>query len=424
MSNRYSSINDNPQLDVLSVWLYALLVLVGLLSIYSATSEVNQTFQFSFSGPAGRQLIWIGGAVIIILTIAFANVAVIDYFAYGFYGVAIILNILVLFLGKEVSGAKSWFGIGSFGIQPSEFAKVATALAVAKYLGTYGVKFKGGKNVLYTLGIVILPMLIILLQNDTGSALVFLSFFLVLYREGLPGWILLAALWIGGIAITWIVLSAKEISLLWLHGVIWSLGATVIWFSRKNRQIIIVTLLIAGISSLFSAGVGFAWKKVLKDYQRDRIELVLGLKQDVKGMGYNLEQSKIAIGAGKFVGRGYLKGTQTKMGFVPEQHTDFIFCTIAEEWGFMGVTVFFLLYTGLLWRLIILAERQSTVFGRVLGYSVLCILFFHFSINIGMTIGMVPVIGIPLPFVSFGGSSLWAFTLLLFTFLKVDEKRR
>ncbi len=424
MNRFYSNKEDNPALDTISVWLYIVLVFIGLISVYSATSEVNQTFQFSFSSLAGRQLIWIGGAIIIIFTIAFANVAIIDYFAYGFYGFAILLNIAVLFLGKEVSGAKSWFGFGGFGIQPSEFAKVATALAIAKHLGTYGVRFKGTRNVAITLALFLVPMLLILIQNDTGSALVFLSFFLVLYREGLSGWILLSAVWLMLIAIARIVMEATGISHLWTMGILLFLASVIIYFGKKNKQLILATVFVLLVSALFSIAVGFAYTKILKGYQRDRIELVLNLKQDTRNMGYNLEQSRIAIGAGQFLGRGYLKGTQTKMGFVPEQHTDFIFCTIGEEWGFVGTLVFFAVYFGLLFRLINLAERQSTAFGRVLGYGVVCILFFHVAINIGMTIGIVPVIGIPLPFISFGGSSLWAFTLLLFLFLKVDEKRR
>jgi len=424
MNRFYSNKEDNPALDTISVWLYIVLVFIGLISIYSATSEVNQTFEFSFSSLAGRQLIWIGGAIIIIFTIAFANVAIIDYFAYGFYGFAILLNIAVLFLGKEVSGAKSWFGFGGFGIQPSEFAKVATALAIAKYLGTYGVRFKGTRNVAITLALFLVPMLLILIQNDTGSALVFLSFFLVLYREGLSGWILLSAVWLMLIAIARIVMEATGVSHLWTMGILLFMASLIIYFGKKNKQLIIATLFVTVVSAVFSVAVGFAYTKILKGYQRDRIELVLNLKQDTRNMGYNLEQSRIAIGAGQFLGRGYLKGTQTKMGFVPEQHTDFIFCTIGEEWGFVGALVFFGLYFGLLFRLINLAERQSTAFGRVLGYGVVCVLFFHVAINIGMTIGIVPVIGIPLPFISFGGSSLWAFTLLLFLFLKVDEKRR
>ncbi|MFM7764335.1 MAG: rod shape-determining protein RodA [Sphingomonadales bacterium] len=226
------------------------------------------------------------------------------------------------------------------------------------------------------------------------------------------------------IAIARIVMEATGISHLWTMSILSTITGIIIYFGRKNKQLIIATLVVAASSAIFSIAVGFAYTKILKGYQRDRIELVLNLKQDTRNMGYNLEQSRIAIGAGQFVGRGFLKGTQTKMGFVPEQHTDFIFCTIGEEWGFAGVLVFFGLYFGLLYRLISLAERQPTAFGRVLGYGVICILFFHLAINIGMTIGIVPVIGIPLPFISFGGSSLWAFTLLLFLFLKVDEKRR
>jgi rod shape determining protein RodA len=277
---------------------------------------------------------------------------------------------------------------------------------------------------LITLGLFFTPMALILAQNDTGSALVFLCFFLVLYREGLPGWILLSALWMIIIAIARIVMEATGISHLWTMGILIFLATIIIYYGRKNRQLIIATLFVTVVSAAFSVAVGFAYTKILKGYQRDRIELVLNLKQDTRNMGYNLEQSRIAIGAGQITGRGFLKGTQTKMGFVPEQHTDFIFCTIGEEWGFIGVLVFFGLYFGLLFRLINLAERQSTAFGRVLGYSVVCILFFHVAVNIGMTIGIVPIIGIPLPFISFGGSSLWAFTLLLFLFLKVDEKRR
>jgi rod shape determining protein RodA len=361
---------------------------------------------------------------LIIFTIVFSNVVVIDYFAYGFYAIAITLNILVLFLGREISGAKSWFGFGGFGIQPSEFAKVATALALSKFLGTYGVKFQGTKNIVTALGIVLLPMAIILIQNDTGSALVFLSFFLVLYREGLPGYILVSAVWLGILAIFRIISEATGISSFYGYGILLGLGSIIVFFVRKDRGIAMLVTTIAVISSLFYTIVGTFYSKILMQYQRDRIELVLGLKEDDRGMGFNLKQSKIAIGAGEMWGRGYLKGTQTKMGFVPEQHTDFIFDAIGEEWGFVGSTLFLLIFCGLLVRLVIMAERQSTVFGRVLGYSLASVLFFHMSINIGMTVGLVPTIGIPLPFISAGGSSLWAFTLFLFTFLRVDQVRK
>ncbi|MCC7298431.1 MAG: rod shape-determining protein RodA [Bacteroidia bacterium] len=415
---------QNPRLDTLSVWLYIILVVIGLINIYSATADVNQPFSFSFGSTTGRQVIWIFGALLIILSIAFANVAVFDYFAYGFYAITIVLNIAVLFLGREVSGAKSWFGFGGIGIQPSEFAKVGTALAMAKFLGTYGVRFKGRKNVLTALGIFLLPMALVLIQNDTGSALVYTAFILVLYREGLPGYILLTALWMGLLGILGIILFVKGVSHWWETGILAAVATGLIYLGRKNKQFIRAVLLVAVLSIGFGYMVRFAYIKVLKQYQRDRIELIFGLKEDRKGAGYNLEQSRIAIGAGKITGRGFLEGTQTKMGFVPEQQTDFIFCTIAEEWGFLGIAFFFLVYFGLLLRLATLAERQTTIFGRVLGYSVACIIFIHVAINLGMTIGLVPVIGIPLPFISFGGSSLWAFTLMLFIFLKVDEKRR
>jgi rod shape determining protein RodA len=419
-SLRSSSGNN---IDFWAFILYVFLLAIGFLNIYSVTSDVNQS-TFHLSQIATRQLIWIGGAGLIILTIIFANVVIIEYFSYYFYGLIIILNIAVLFLGHEVAGAKSWFGFGGFGIQPSEFAKVATAMALAKFLGTYGIKFRGWKNISIALAIFMLPMLIILIQNDTGSALVYLSFFLVVYREGMPGYFLIAAIWLGILGIISIIFQSYNISLGYLHGLFLGLGSILVYFSRKNRQIVLLVLIISIGSSLFSGVVGWAYGKLFKNYQKDRIEIVLGLKEDKRGMGYNLEQSKIAIGAGGLSGRGFTKGTQTKMGFVPEQHTDFIFCTIGEEWGFLGVFVFFSAFVSLMIRLIYLAERQSDSYGRVLGYSACCILFFHFFINIGMTIGLVPVIGIPLPFVSFGGSSLWGFTLLLFTFLRYDQIRK
>lgn len=423
MKNTILRSSSGNNIDFWAFILYVFLLAIGFLNIYSVTSDVNQS-TFHLSQIATRQLIWIGGAGLIILTIIFANVVIIEYFSYYFYGLIIILNIAVLFLGHEVAGAKSWFGFGGFGIQPSEFAKVATAMALAKFLGTYGIKFRGWKNTSVALGIFLLPMVIILIQNDTGSALVYLSFFLVVYREGMPGYFLIAAIWLGILGIISIIFQSYNISLGYLHGLFLGLGSILVYFSRKNRQIVLLVLIISIGSSLFSGVVGWAYGKLFKNYQKDRIEIVLGLKEDKRGMGYNLEQSKIAIGAGGLFGRGFTKGTQTKMGFVPEQHTDFIFCTIGEEWGFAGVFVFFSAFVSLMIRLIYLAERQSDAYGRVLGYSACCILFFHFFINIGMTIGLIPVIGIPLPFVSFGGSSLWGFTLLLFTFLRYDQIRK
>ncbi len=416
--------NLNPKLDFIAVMLFSVLVLFGFLNIYSASSGTQPVFQLSMKQVYTKQLIWMAGAFLLIVLVAFSNPNFFEFTGYIFYGITVVLCLAVLFVGRKVSGAQSWFGFGGIGIQPSEFAKFGTALALAKFLGTYGVRFKGWKNIGISLAIFLIPMAIVLKQNDTGSALVFLSFFLVLYREGLPGYFLLGAVWLGILAVLTIVLLAYKLSLItWIVIPLTGIALLLIYLFRKSRFWMGIIVGFVLFSWVFTRLVSFTYKTVLYDYQRDRIEIILGLKKDDKGVGFNLIQSKIAIGAGRWTGRGFLEGTQTKMGFVPEQHTDFIFCTIGEEWGFAGVLLFLAVYLGLLFRLVMLAERQTTNFGRVLGYSVTSILFFHLCINIGMTIGLVPIIGIPLPFVSFGGSSLWAFTLLLFTFLKVDERR-
>lgn len=409
--------------DWITVVLFALLVTIGWLNIYSVTSDVNQE-GLQISAIALKQLFWIGGALLIMIVISYANVVFVHYLSYYIYGFVLLLNISVLFLGREVAGAKSWFGFGGIGIQPSEFAKLATAMALAKFLGGYGMRFKGLKNIGISLAIISAPLIIVLAQNDTGTALVFLSFYLVLYREGMPGYILLSAIWFGILSIASIYLNSFEVSFAWLYATLLTLGFSIAYLFRKVKQALIAIAFIVSISMLFSAVIGWTYDKLFKEYQKDRIEIVLGLKADPRGMGYNLDQSKIAIGAGQWNGRGFLNGTQTKMGFVPEQHTDFIFCTIGEEWGFLGVLVFFSIYLAFITRLVLIAERQSDTYGRILGYSAASIFFFHWLINIGMTIGLVPVIGIPLPFISFGGSSLWGFTLLLFVFLRYDQARR
>lgn len=409
--------------DWITVVLFALLVTIGWLNIYSVTTDVNQE-GLQISAIALKQLFWIGGALLIMIVISYANVVFVHYLSYYIYGFVLLLNISVLFLGREVAGAKSWFGFGGIGIQPSEFAKLATAMALAKFLGGYGMRFKGLKNIGISLAIISAPLIIVLAQNDTGTALVFLSFYLVLYREGMPGYILLSAIWFGILSIASIYLNSFEVSFAWLYATLLTLGFSIAYLFRKVKQALIAIAFIVSISMLFSAVIGWTYDKLFKEYQKDRIEIVLGLKADPRGMGYNLDQSKIAIGAGQWNGRGFLNGTQTKMGFVPEQHTDFIFCTIGEEWGFLGVLVFFSIYLAFITRLVLIAERQSDTYGRILGYSAASIFFFHWLINIGMTIGLVPVIGIPLPFISFGGSSLWGFTLLLFVFLRYDQARR
>ncbi|MEY3983899.1 MAG: hypothetical protein RL160_1458 [Bacteroidota bacterium] len=414
----------SPKLDFTSVLLFTLLVFFGFLNIYSASSGGQSGFSLQVNQVATKQLIWMTGAFLLIILVTFSNPNFFEFTGYLFYGITVLLCLAVLLVGREVSGAKSWFGFAGIGIQPSEFAKFGTSLALAKFLGTYGVRFKGWKNIGISLAIFLLPMAIVLKQNDTGSALVFFSFFLVLYREGLPGYVLLAAIWLMILAVLSIVLLAYQLSLIyWILVPLSGIALVFLYLFRKSRFWMAVTVGLVLASWGFTKIVSFTYKNVLYDYQRDRIEIILNLKKDDKGVGFNLIQSKIAIGAGRWTGRGFMEGTQTKMGFVPEQHTDFIFCTIGEEWGFIGVLLFLSVYFGLLFRLVLLAERQTTNFARVFGYSVISILFFHLCINIGMTIGLVPIIGIPLPFVSFGGSSLWAFTLLLFTFLKLDERR-
>jgi len=414
---------NRARLDFTSVLFYILLVGFGFMNIYSASTGSDPEFSLSLKEVYVRQLIWMFGSFLLIVLVAFSNPNFFEFSAYVIYGITTALLIAVLLVGREVSGAKSWFGFGGIGIQPSEFAKFGTALAVAKYLGTYGVKFKGWKNIGITLALILVPMTIVLLQNDTGSALVFLSFTLVLYREGLPGYFLIAAVWATILSLATVIFSVQGWNQYWILAVIGTIALLFFLLFRRNRQAWWLIATIAIGSWLLVQVAHWGYYKILQTHQRDRIEVILQLKKDDKGVGFNLIQSKTAIGAGRAFGRGFLQGTQTKMGFVPEQHTDFIFCTVGEEWGVVGITVFFFIYFGLLYRLVMLSERQTTRFGRVLGYSVTSILFFHIAINIGMTIGLVPIIGIPLPFVSFGGSSLWAFTLLLFTFLKLDERR-
>lgn len=328
------------------------------------------------------------------------------------------LLLAVLVIGRNVGGNQAWIPIGSFRLQPSELAKFGTALLMARYISSFNPKLTTLKPVLVAAAIIILPMCLIMLQPDAGSMLVFLSFMFPLYREGLPGYLLIifwgmVVLFILNLYLTsWLLIS-----------IIIALGGLFIYFNRKKqrRMITIGIITLSAIGYLFIAKLMF--ENVLQPHQRTRIELILGLKTDPRGAGYNVNQSKIAIGSGQLTGRGFLEGTQTKYGYVPEQSTDFIFSTIGEEWGFAGCFVVIALYMFLLLRIINLAERQRSTFSRVYGYCVACIIFFHVFINIGMTIGIVPVIGIPLPFISYGGSSLWSFTVLLFIFLKLDSNR-
>jgi rod shape determining protein RodA len=405
--------------DTTSILLYLALLFIGFLNIYAAIYDPNDPGIIDFTKNHGKQLIWIASSTLVIALIFFADPKLFSNFAYPIYFATLILLIGVLFLGTKVSGSTSWFSIGSIRIQPSEFAKFATALALAKYITSSGKALKSFGSKVGAFVVILIPAALILLQGDLGSALVYSAFILVLYREGLNGSFLVTGLVVAVLCILALVLNKFYLA----GGLV--LIAVYVYFKirKKNKQAwISFPLLGLSIALIFSVNYGF--NNILKKHHQDRIEIVLGLQEDLQGVGYNLNQSMIAIGSGGFAGKGYLQGTQTKFDFVPEQSTDFIFCTVGEEWGFLGSIVVLGLFLGLLIRILLLAEKQRSNFSRVYGYGVASIIFFHFFINIGMTIGLVPVIGIPLPFLSYGGSSLWAFTLLLFIFLKLDSERK
>ncbi len=405
-------------IDWVMVSIYLMLVFMGWLNIYSAVYNENHKSIFDFSQSYGKQLIWIASSALIALFIMAIDPKFFSQFAFGIYGFFLLLLMLVLVSGKITYGSKSWLEIGGFGLQPSEFAKFACNLALAKFLSSSDIHIKERKTKLYATLILLIPALLILLQNDTGSAMVYAVFILVLYREGLSGNIL-----IFGLIIAILFVLALLVNQFILSGIVLALALVFIFFIRRNKRgiITVVAFLVLTISFIFV--VDYAFNHVLQDHQRQRINVLLGKELDLKGAGYNVNQSKIAIGSGGFIGKGYLNGTQTKFNFVPEQSTDFIFCTVGEEWGFVGSLVVVSLFIGLLIRIIFMAERQRSPFSRIYGYGVASILFMHIFVNIGMAMGLLPVIGIPLPFFSYGGSSLWSFTILLFIFIKQDSYR-
>ncbi len=405
-------------IDWTLVILYLVMVLLGWVSIYAAVYNEDYKNIFDISQSYGKQMIWIASSIFLALVILLTDARFFSTFAYAIYGFTIFLLLVVLAIGSEVSGSKSWFQIGSFGIQPAEFAKFATNLALARFFSAQHINIKDIRTRLLPLAIMGIPALLILLQNDTGSALVYSSFVLVLYRMGLSGNYLLA-----GALVVVIALSTLMVGIVYVMILLILMAGVLFFFMKRNRRNIInlIAILILGIG--FTYSVEYAVGNFLGEHQKTRINVLLGKQIDLKGAGYNVNQSKIAIGSGGFSGKGFLNGTQTKYNFVPEQSTDFIFCTVGEEWGFLGSLVVISLFMTLLARIIMLAERQRSDFSRMYGYGVAAILFFHFMINIGMTIGLVPVIGIPLPFFSYGGSSLWAFTILLFIFIKQDANR-
>jgi rod shape determining protein RodA len=405
-------------IDWITVGICFALMFIGWISIYAAVYDEEHHSIFDLSQRYGKQLLWIALAVVLALFVMLTDPKFFNAFALPIYLATILLLIMVLLFGTTISGSKSWFQIGDFRLQPAEFAKFSTALALASLLGRIDTSLEQTKTRILAFSIIALPALLILLQYDTGSAIVFGAFMLVLYREGLPGWPLLLAMAAGVLFLITLYTSQTAV----LIGLV-ALFAISLFFVRRDLQNILTLLGILAAAVLFVLSVEFVFDNVLEPHQRTRINVLIGLEEDLRGAGYNVHQSKIAIGSGGFFGKGFLQGTQTKFNFVPEQSTDFIFCTVGEEWGFVGSLVIIGLYLALFIRLIEMAERQRSVFARVYGYAVLGIVFFHFMVNIGMTIGLMPVIGIPLPFVSYGGSSLWAFTLMLFVFIKQDANR-
>ena len=470
-------------LDWWTIGIYLALLTFGWISVCGASYTYGDTDIFSLSTRSGMQIIWIGTSILLGFFIIMFDDRFYDTFAYIIYVLLLILLFATIFNPNEVKGSRSWLFLGSLRVQPAEFAKFATALAVSKLMGTYGFTIERFRNFAAVCGIVLLPMLFIIGQKETGSALVYLSFFLMFYREGMPGSILFT-----GIAMVYYFVVGVKYADVMLLGTPTSVGMFVVLLSIQVFSIAMVriytgdrhramlalncciglTLLALAFSKLiipfnmawiqvaitiglilwllyegavshlrnyflialfaigsigFFGGVDHVLNDVMQPHQRVRINVLLGLEEDLRGAGYNVHQSEIAIGSGGLLGKGFLNGTQTKLKFVPEQDTDFIFCTVGEEEGFAGSAGVLLLFLALFLRLIKMAERQPRTFGRIYGYCVLSIFLFHVFINVGMVLGLTPVIGIPLPFFSYGGSSLWGFTILLFIFLRIDASR-
>jgi rod shape determining protein RodA len=474
---------EKGKVDKPIVLFYLFFVVVGWLNIYAASFDLeNATGLFDLSSRAGSQLIWMGTSLLLAFALLKIDVSFYETYAFILYVAGIALLVITLIVAQEINGSRSWLILGPVRLQPAEFMKFIIALALARVCNTYGFRLMEGKNLLLVSSIILLPTILVILQSETGTALVYLSFILVMYREGLPG----GFLFMGIAAIVYFILgirfSDQQIGMLSLGELIASalivlFSAGMVWAYLKRKTTAFYLLLLGGapfavayvmsrfsveidwgLIALVSLGVAalylvflfiryrkraylyiflfmigsfaflesaeYVFLDVLQPHQQMRIKVTLGMEQDLSGAGYHVGQSKIAIGSGGFSGKGYLNGTQTKLKYVPEQDTDFIFCTIGEEHGFIGSTLVLLLFMVFVLRLLHLAERQTTVFGRVYGYGVASVFMFHLIINVGMVIGIMPVIGIPLPFFSYGGSSLWGFTILLFIFLRIDKSRK
>ena len=389
----------------------------GWLNIYAATYNESHSLMFDLSTFHGKQLLWIGGATLTAIIVMLTEPRVFSNGAYIIYAVVLALLVVTLFIAVTSHGGKSWIDLGFFRLQPSEFAKFATALALAKFMSAIDIDWKKPATKFVALIIIGIPAALVFLQHDTGSALVFLAFVFPLYREGLSGAILVIG--VAAIALFVLALLVNKYILIGALTLL-ALGYLFIWLNKRSRRDYVRVIAVLVCCAAMVLSVDFVFNHVLESHQSERINVLLGKTEDLQGAGYNVHQSKIAIGSGGIVGKGFLHGTVTKADFVPEQHTDFIFCTVGEEWGFLGSTILIAVYIWLLVRLIYMAERQRSSFARFYGYSVASILFIHLFVNIGMVLGLVPVIGIPLPFFSYGGSSLLAFTILLFIFIRQD----
>lgn len=415
---RESDIHIN-RVDWIAVSIYFALVIIGWFNIYAAVydSQVEKSI-FDFSINSGKQLVWIGTAIALITIIMVADYRFFENLSLFIYVFFMLLLVVTPFVGKEVNGQTLSIGFGDFRIQPGEFAKFATALALAKVMERPSFDLSKKNYQIIAFGVLFIPIALILLQPDTGTAMVYFSFLLMFYREGLPQWYY--TLGFGFVAITLLALGVDNN--LYLAAAVVVFAAILIFLGKRTWQRILAFSLIGVGIIAYIYSIDFVVAK-LPPHQQNRIMVLFNPDIDPLGVGWNVTQSKIAIGSGGLLGKGYLEGTQTKFDFVPEQHTDFIFCTLGEEFGWIGSLVVIGLFAGLLYRLVIMAERQKTRFSRIYGYGVVSILLFHFMINIAMTIGLFPVVGIPLPFFSYGGSSLWSFTVLLFIFIKFDSSR-
>jgi rod shape determining protein RodA len=460
------------RIDKISIILFLLLILMGWINIYAAVFNEEHAGLLDFSQRYGKQFLWIVASIILAVFIIIIDNRFYFFFAWFIYGITMLLLILVVIFGKEINGARSWFEFGAISLQPSELAKFSTALALAAYLNTKRQDLTKLPIILPAVAIILFPAMLILLQPDTGSALVYFSLFIVLFREGMSPYIFVSGLLM--IVLFFLTLLTNifylslslvfiAVVLLWFttrkwklvlagSGIFLIIGGAIflldhfVFKSIGNELIVVISLILAGVayaiyfynkravsvlviylfllgSILFVNGFNYTFNNILPKHQKDRVNILLGFKSDLHGTGYNVNQSIISIGSGGFAGKGFLQGTQTKFKFVPKQSSDFIFCTVGEEWGFLGSAVVIGIYLFLMLRLIALAERQRSEFARIYGYCVVSILFIHVFLNIGMAIGIVPVIGIPLPFLSYGGSSLWGFTILLFIFLRLDASR-